>query len=130
MSGGNRRPDVSIRIKRKDDQTTEYVFSGWKNENQRGIALRLATGWSLVGPDGEAFTTGKEGNAYLDLFFNDSSPWRGAQRRESGSNKAPPRSQAPRGGAGRRPPEDDSPHPADAAADFMDDDIPFLRRDF
>lgn len=66
-----RRPDLSIRVKRKDDGATEYPLSGWKNDGMRGIQLRLAEGWTLVSPDGESYTTGKDGNCYLDAFRND-----------------------------------------------------------
>ncbi len=83
MSG--KRPDISIRLKKKDDKTTEYVLAGWSEEGKDAVSLKLSTGWRLVGPDNEEYTTGREGNVYLDLYQNSDS-----------------RQQAPRGG---RPPQ-------------------------
>jgi hypothetical protein len=114
-----KRPDVSIRLKTREGGDKEYPVAFWKQDNG-GLSGRLAEGWSFVSPSGESFTTGKEGNCYLDCYLNDG---------EGDGRQSLPQSrqQAPRGG---RPPQGrgqggSRDFPGNRARRDEDDDIPF-----
>jgi hypothetical protein len=83
MSG--QRPNIKIRVKVKSGQAKPiYVMAGWSGS--RGTTIQLEKGWSLVSPDGETFTSGRDGNSYFDLFDDrDKKP---AEEREHKSKAA------------------------------------------
>lgn len=99
------RPAIKVRVKSKESGTTFYVLAAWEDERGR-LSGRLEEGWTLVSPEGHKITTGREGNAFLDVYDN---------RGENGPPRRDTRG-APehRGGGG-----------FSGGDDFGDEDIPF-----
>lgn len=76
MSKGN-RPAIKLSVKLKDGGERHYPGAAWPSKfDGGGLNMSLDPGWKLVGPDGTEYTTGREGNCYLDIFDNreDSGP--------------------------------------------------------
>lgn len=66
-----RRPDFKLRVKDKASGNSAYVLAAWKSDRGAGFNVKLEEGWKLISPNGKEITSGKDGNAYLDLYQND-----------------------------------------------------------
>lgn len=91
------RPDIKLSVKLKDGDQRHYPLAAWTKDRGQGLSGKLDEGWKLVGPDGVEYTSGKEGNAWIDIYDN---------REDSGAKQT-------------------EYNPQKAAANFGDDDVPF-----
>ncbi len=90
------RPDIKLSVKLKDGEQRHYPLAAWTKDRGQGLSGKLDEGWKLVGPDGVEYTSGREGNAWIDIYDN--------------RDEQPPKTEY---------------NPQAAGGSFKDDDIPF-----
>ena len=74
------KPDLKLSVKLKDNGERVYPGAAWKSDRGDSFNFKLDDGWCLVAPDGTKYTSGRDGNAYFDVYT----------KREDGPARKPP----------------------------------------
>ena len=89
-----KKPEVRIVGKMKGGDGRIRIAAAWKNKGRngepgKGFSVRLEAGAKIVLADGTTFTTGKDGNSYIDLYIEAAE-----EQAEAPRDEAPPPSDA------------------------------------